>query len=230
MDLPDPILQGFDLLEDIVPLLGRAIPHADAEGDRIKVSQVLTTPITQTSAPDDPDLEAFLKSDQNRFQYHLIRVVCTFTDLDEDRFESAWIMMSLSNPENPEEESEQPISWSMEPIHMTTPTGIVNKIGIKGSVQCVTGELQHERHQGDETYLETRYLATSRPTWYLSPTRRHRIDGDHDLRVITRSPTGQRGQAEVSLGADIRRRNLLLFHGKVALPDKGPYRRVVFGG
>lgn len=222
MDLPHPEWVNVDLVSDWEPVLGRALPEEDVLGGRLRVELIQPRRLTPSTAGNDEELKHFMEAEQSQFEYHLIRVACTFIDDEREPFERAWVKVELSREGHADDLEYQPIAWSLEPKLLAAPSGIVKTVEITDPLKLVT--YRREQEVGNETYLKAKYASTQRPTWYLTRTTTHAIDGDHDLRVVVRAPTSTQGLAEVSLGATTRRKMGGVVPRIARLPEGCPVR------
>ena len=227
--LDAPELVDVDLVCDIEPVLGQAAPAEDREGGRLRAGRMLTRRLTPATVSDDRELKHFLDAEAGSFDYHLIRLVCTFIDKTEERFESAWIKVDLSRVDDREDPDSQPVAWSVEPERLSRPSGIVHGVEVTVPAKLVTAAYRRQATAGEQTYLQAKFVASSRPTWYLTRTREYAIDGDVDLRVVARIPSGIQACADFSAGAAIRRRIGKIIPHVADLQDPPPTGRLIFG-
>lgn len=224
-----PEMADVDLISDLPAMLGPASPAEDREGGRLRAGTIFAMPLSSKTVSDE-GLASFIEAQAGSFDYHLLRTVCTFIDTDKQRFESAWIKVSLSRPDGESDPDQLPVAWSLEPERLTQPSGIVRDIEISASLKLVTGKMSSTGPVPEATYLQGKFGASSRPTWYLKRVSGRAIDGDVDLRIVARIAGGVQGCAEVSIGAAVRRKLGRTVPYVADLASQPAARSQVFGG
>jgi hypothetical protein len=204
--LDSPKLVDVDLVSDVEAMLGQAVPLEDRESGRFRAGEIFTRRLTQKTAHGDEELASFIRQDAGSFDYYFIRIVCTFIDKAGQQFESAWIKVDLTRQDCDDLSDSQPVAWSVEPDRLTKPSGIVRSAEVTVPAKLVTATYGRKIAVADEVYLWTKFVGSSRPTWYLKRTHDHPIDGDVDLRIVARVPSGIQACAEVTVGAGLQNR------------------------
>ena len=228
LELPMPGWLDATLISDVPPVLGRAVPPEDRAGGRLRAGIIQSRPVVAGDEGDN-ELAMFLSAERGRFEYHVVRATFTFVDSEAEPLDSAWVKIDLSSTEEDGDGLEGPIAWSMEPEQLAVPSGVVQTAEIKANAKLFTAGLSRQAAVGDEVYLRSRHSGSTRPTWYLSRTARHPLDGDVDLRLVMRIPARTRALAQVSAGAQIRTKKFGLLPYLAEIPRLDAWQLAVPG-
>jgi len=147
VNLPDPNFQRMELVAEPRVEKGSStsllqvsswIELADPQ-----YSQLSTTPVD-----DDKELEHFLAANKGQYRYDYVRLGCSFCPQNGERFEKAFLSVTLK-PDGPPP-PEVPISWSLFPLtnYQTGKETTSAKIG--ASAQILSAEI------GGSSEIETR--------------------------------------------------------------------------
>ena len=133
INLPDPTFRHMELVAD-----PRAEKGANFAPQDIKSWVELSDPqhLVLHSEPigDDKELEQFLAANDGRYRYDYVRLGCTFRPATGERFEKAWLSVTLRPDGQPPQEP--PLAWSMFPSdeYSTSQETASTKIGSSAKI------------------------------------------------------------------------------------------------
>ncbi len=136
----------------------------------------------------DPELAAFVASQQPTYRFALVHLAVTFRPDRKDLSpKKAWAMFSLNAPASAI--ASAPIVWSMQPDRLETEEKIPStvKLGAKLSLVELTGERSTIETRRTTT-VEAFGLQETRATWEFSAGGRPRLLGSQRLALVTRLP------------------------------------------
>jgi hypothetical protein len=215
---------------DLEPLTPRVVPLAprvergrsDDVGPAVgpvSVGGPISIPLTKESAPDDPDLAAFVDADSDH-RYDLVHLAGTFAPVDEP-LQRVWFIVQLARPDKGP--SPLPIAWSMKPERLSDDVTNSSKATIGADAKLLSAglELGSSRVSKDVS-LQALYTMQSNPTWILERTKSAEISGTQRFVLVVRSPRDAPAHGRLEVGALIRKKRLGLLSYKVpldAIPD-----------
>jgi hypothetical protein len=173
---------------------------------RISVAIPASSLLDRAMLKDDPDAIAFMESSHN-YSFHLLNLACTFVDSTKDRFDEAWVRVSLETPTG----TETAIAWSMRPLRETDLVENSYTFKLEPSLKFMTGEesglaLEVGRKDAHEAAFVTGYnLMQNTPYWHFRRTSMRTIDGSYGLALVVRSHRRARVQGTLSVKAQVRK-------------------------
>src|ERR1035441_9931547 len=97
-------------------------PRKEKSGDApfepvswIDLKEPTWTTLNKESAVDDKELALFLSANDVRFRYDYVRLGCSFKANPPERFEKAWLKVTLNSQDS--RSGDEPISWSIAPVN-----------------------------------------------------------------------------------------------------------------
>jgi len=212
VNLPDPNFQRMELVAEPRVEKGSStsllqvsswIELADPQ-----YSQLSTTPVD-----DDKELEHFLAANKGQYRYDYVRLGCSFCPQNGERFEKAFLSVTLK-PDGPPP-PEVPISWSLFPLtnYQTGKETTSAKIG--ASAQILSAQI------GGSSEIETRQYSLRgfregkpNPYWELYSNQSEPLVGSLRLHMVVRSAAASPTLGEVRLEAVISNRSFVVFRQK----------------
>jgi hypothetical protein len=210
LELPEPELHAIRLDPDKRTTLAPGDKEAGPQKGRLSLSVPLLTPLdTKTVAAD---AMPFLKA-HPRSAFHLLSLTASFTHIESDPFESAWVDIALRCPAP--EAAVHPVAWSMIPRSIEEAVSVSRTVKLgsdlkfshpvaglgasfgAGKKETVTFTLRDVR-------VEALKEGTRDPRWEFWPTTSGTIRGMQTLCLVIDLPADAHGTASVNIGATIR--------------------------
>jgi hypothetical protein len=107
----------------------------------IELSDAQHVPLSKLSDGVDPELSLFLNANDGRYRYDYVRLSCSFCPRNDERFEKAWLSITLG-PEPPQS-SEEPTARSIFPLedYETIEDTAEAKIGVDAKILTAEASL-----------------------------------------------------------------------------------------
>lgn len=193
--------------------LAPRLTRGDGETADIKSTIVLDGPDVAKMQPRQGE-DANLADRRQNSDFWSVLLSLTLLPKDGETLTSAWVRVDLGAADV----GEPPIVYSMIPgrqeasedIQTTESAGAnVKFFNVDGSRQT-TRTVQHAE-------VLALYRLSSNPSWELTPSPSHNLNGPTDFVLIVKSPKGSSGSGAVSFGADVEwQEGLLRRHHEVS--------------
>jgi hypothetical protein len=211
IDQPDTTSRRMELIAE--PRRDRGYVEPFEVGSWIELSDPLAITLNKEPVGDDKELEQFLAANNGQFRYDYVRLGCTFGPQAPERFEKAWLMVSLNTPNG--EVATPPISWSMFPLNDYDEVEQTTGAKIGATVQIVSAEVGRETKLSKKLYNLRGYReGKPNPYWEMISTAAASLDGIMRFHLVVRSPADSPTIGEVRLQAVISNRVFVAFRQK----------------
>jgi hypothetical protein len=164
-------------------------------------------------AGDDKELGQFLSANDGRFRYDYVRLGCTFRASPPERFEKAWLSLTLKAQDS--QSSEAPISWSIAPVndYDLSEENTTAEIGTSGKI--LTAKIGAGTKISKKVYSVRGYReGNSNPYWELISTEATSLEGILRFHTVVRSPAEIVTVGQVRLEAVISNKVFVAFRHK----------------
>ena len=212
IDLPDPDFQRMELVAEPRVEKGGS-PSPLQVSSWIELADPQHIQLSTTPVFDDNELEQFLAANKGQYRYDYVRLGCSFCPQNGERFEKAFLTITLKPDGAPP--PEVPVSWSIFPLtdfqcaKQTTSA----KIGGKGKI--VTAEIGGAREVEKRLYsLRGFREGKSNPFWELYGNESEALEGSLRFHMVVRSTAASPTLGEVRLEAVISNRSFVVFRKK----------------
>ena len=212
LDLPDPEFQRMELVAEPRVEKG-ATPALLQVSSWIELADPQHIQLSTTPVFDDNELEQFLAANKGQYRYDYVRLGCSFCPQNGERFEKAFLTITLKPDGAPP--PEVPVSWSIFPLtdfqcaKQTTSA----KIGGKGKI--VTAEIGGAREVEKRLYsLRGFREGKSNPFWELYGNESEALEGSLRFHMVVRSTAASPTLGQVRLEAVISNRSFVVFRKK----------------
>jgi hypothetical protein len=212
IDLPDPNFQRMELVAEPRVEKGGS-PSPLQVSSWIELADPQHIQLSTTPVFDDNELEQFLAANKGQYRYDYVRLGCSFCPQNGERFEKAFLTITLKPDGAPP--PEVPVSWSIFPLtdfqcaKQTTSA----KIGGKGKI--VTAEIGGAREVEKRLYsLRGFREGKSNPFWELYGNESEALEGSLRFHMVVRSTAASPTLGEVRLEAVISNRSFVVFRKK----------------
>jgi hypothetical protein len=219
INLPEPTFRRMELIAEPRQEKGSPSwgPHVNSW---IELSDPQHIRLAQNPVGEDSELEQFLAADQGRFRYDYVRLACTFCPENDERFEKAWVTVTLKA----ESASPQsvPISWSIFPL--AEYDNVEETVGTKfgSSAKILSAEVSASSKVATKLYnLRGFREGKSNPYWELYSNNANSLNGVLRFHLVVRSAQDSPTLGEVRLEAVISNRMFVVFREKRAF-DQTP--------
>lgn len=219
INLPEPTFRRMELIAE--PRQEKGSPSwATHVNSWIELSDPQHIRLAESPVGEDSELEQFLAADQGRFRYDYVRLACTFCPENDERFEKAWLTVTLKA----ESASAQnlPISWSIFPLaeYDNVEETVGTKIG--SSAKILNAEVSMSSKGATKLYsLRGFREGKSNPYWELYSNNANSLNGVLRFHLVVRSAQASPTLGEVRLEAVISNRMFVVFREKRAF-DQTP--------
>jgi hypothetical protein len=219
IDLPDLDFQRMELVAEPRVEKGSS-PSPVQVSSWVELADPQHIQLSTTPVFDDKELEQFLASNKGQYRYDYVRLGCSFCPQNGERFEKAFLAITLK-PDGPAP-SEVPISWSIFPLtdFQNAKQTTSAKIGGKGKI--VSAEI------GGSSEVERRLYSLRgfregkpNPFWELYSNQTEALEGSLRFHMVVRSAAASPTIGEVRLEAVISNRSFVVFRKKRPL-DQTP--------
>jgi hypothetical protein len=212
INLPDSISRRAELVEE---------PRTERGGGSlfttpvswIELSEAASVTLSSTMDVHDKELANFLSADHGKFRYDYIRLGCTFHPEKSERFEQAWLKVTLT--ENGQPSSSKPIAWSLYPVegHDRSEQKMQVKVGSKFEV--VSAEVGYSAQSATKLYFLRAFKeGSSDPFWELTSTPATSLEGIFRFHLVVRSEASGSVKGSVRLETVISNRSFVVFRSK----------------
>jgi hypothetical protein len=211
IDLPEQTFHRMQLI-DRRKEKGRAVSIGDATS-WIELADPQHIRLSNNAINDDKELEQFLAADDRAYRYDYVRLGCTFCPRNGERFEKAWLSVSLKTETG--QTAVAPISWSLFPLNEydSVEESVSTKIGSTGKI--VNAEVGASSKLTKRLYsLRGFREGQPDPYWELSHNEVSDLNGSIRFHLIVRSGAGNPTLGQVQLEAVIGKRSFLAFRVK----------------
>jgi hypothetical protein len=212
IDLPDPNFQRMELVAEPRVEKGGS-PSPLQVSSWIELADPQHIQLSTTPVFDDNELEQFLAANKGQYRYDYVRLGCSFCPQNGERFEKAFLTITLKPDGAPP--PEVPVSWSIFPLtdfqcaKQTTSA----KIGGKGKI--VTAEIGGAREVEKRLYsLRGFREGKSNPFWELYGNESEALEGSLRFHMVVRSTAASPTLGQVRLEAVISNRSFVVFRKK----------------
>jgi hypothetical protein len=212
IDLPDPDFQRMELVAEPRVEKGGS-PSLLPISSWIELADPQHIQLSTTPVGDDKELEQFLGANKGQYRYDYVRLGCSFCPQNGERFDKAFLAITLRPDGTPP--TEVPISWSIFPLtdFQSAKETTSAKIGGKGKI--VTAELGGAREVEKRLYnLRGFREGKPNPFWELYSNESEALEGSLRFHMVVRSTAGSPTIGEVRLEAVISNRSFVVFRKK----------------
>jgi hypothetical protein len=211
IDRPDTPSRRMELIAE--PRKDRGDFDPFEVGSWIELSDPLAITLNKEPVGDDKELAQFLSANNGQFRYDYVRLGCTFAPQAPERFEKAWLTVSLKAPDG--DSSLPPISWSIFPLDNYDEMEESTSAKIGASVQIFSAEVGGDKKVTKKLYNLRGYReGKPNPYWEMISTATASLDGILRFHMVVRSPAGTATVGEVRLQAVISNRAFVAFRQK----------------
>jgi hypothetical protein len=170
----------------------------------IDLSPVTTIPLTPEMS-EDKELVNFIVSERDRFRYDYVRLRCSFHPTGDEKFEKAWLEVTLS-PGGPVA-GDPPVAWSMAPGAQYDTVESTNSAKIGAKLKFLSSEVSESSKAGVKLYSIRSYReSTANPSWEMKTHELADIDGNFAFHLVVRSPNEVKTMGTVRLSTIIGKR------------------------
>ncbi len=211
IDLPEPKVERMALVAD--PRVERGGPPGFDATSWIDLNEPQFTRLTHNPVYDDPELTAFLAANGGQYRYDYVRLGCTFCPQNGERFDKAWLTVTLKPDAEPC--AEPPTSWSLFPVedHDKVEQTVGAKLG--ASVKIVSAEVSGSLKGDKKIYNIKAYReGKANPFWEMYSNQETVLDGALRFHLVVRSLAASPTRGEIRLEAVISNRSFMLFREK----------------
>jgi hypothetical protein len=208
--LPEPTFTRMELVAS--PRREKGGPPGGNVNSWIELSEAQYLPLSKLPDGGDTELSIFLNANDRRYRYDYVRLGCTFCPQHDERFEKAWLTVSLA-PEATQ--SPAPTAWSIFPLedHDTAEGTAEAKIGIDAKI--ITAEISLSS-KGERKLFKVRGYSEGgpKPYWEMYETGSSSLDGVLRFHLVVRSDSSSSTLGAVRLEAVISNRSYVIFREK----------------
>ena len=153
--------------------------------------------LTASTVADGDGLRQYLLSPaMSRWDYHLLRLACSFKKGAGERFARADLSIDLRQVEDGQE---HPVAWSMSPLVLLDGDDRTDTITVGAGLKFVTAEVSRQVKASQNSLLRAYGLLTANPSWKFTATRAGDLEGIFELALIVRSLRGGAVQGKLTL-------------------------------
>jgi hypothetical protein len=211
IDLPEPTYRRMELVAE--PRLEKGAVRLSAPSSFIELSDPQILMLQKTAVDGDKELEAFLAANDGRYRYDYVRLGCSFGPQNGERFEKAWLNVTLK----PEAGGaiELPISWSMFPLDASQELEDSTSTKFGSTAKLLSAEIGSSSKVKKKLYSMKGYReGKPNPFWELYSNDADALDGIVRFHMVVRSQAAVATLGEVRLEAVISNRSFVLFREK----------------
>jgi hypothetical protein len=175
---------------------------------RLAVSGPVHRRIRAEDVAHDPDLSSYVEQEGISYEFHAIRLCCSFRPADGEPFTGCWVGIDLKSSN--EDLTARPIAWSMAPQRLDritdTSTNFSFTASLKLSVVNIGGSVTRARSTTSSTALLQAYgELSSEPSWEFTSIAGAELNGMQQLKLVVRKPVGTPVQGRTSIEANVMR-------------------------
>lgn len=208
VSVPDGATVDSVLVPDGRTVKGFAGPSLEALDAYISLGTPTFAELTPGDGTTDPEVAAFLKGDV-RNQYYFVRLACTFHPAGAQRFEKAWLEITLaaSDPAS----DQPPIALSMDPQRVagSAERSLGAELGVTLGILSIKGNAD-DKVSRDLVSLEALNELQSDPAWEFKRTAARELTGSQRLAMIVKAKRGTTTLGTVSLKATVPYRDVFV--------------------
>ena len=212
INLPDPDFQRMELVAEPRVEKGGS-PSLLQVSSWIELADPQHAQLSTTPVGDDKELEQFLAANNGQYRYDYVRLGCSFCPQNGERFEKAFLSVTLKPDGAPP--PEVPISWSIFPLTDFQTGKDTSSAKIGSSAKILTAEI------GGSSEMETRQYSVRgfhegkpNPFWELYSNQTVPLEGSLRFHMVVRSAKASPTIGEVRLEAVISNRSFVVFRKK----------------
>jgi hypothetical protein len=188
---------------------------------RASIGKPLDRSISEVDVVGDPELADFLSAHPAE-KFHLVRLVCSFSDGEEDVLERATFGVRLENmTESSAPAHPPPIAWSLAPLRLITKLRHSGSAGggvNLGPMLSLTGQWATEA-EVSRCYVYALGEGEEDPEWRYVRTATVYLDGVHPMTMVIQRSLAPI-KATISLHAIVRKKRFGLFRYSADLGAK----------
>jgi hypothetical protein len=211
INLPEPVSHRMQLVAE--PRRERGGPPSFEANSWIDLNDAQHIRLTKNPVDGDTELAQFLDTNDGIYRYDYVRLGCTFCPQNGERFEKAWLTVTLKPDEA--ECKEPPTSWSIFPLedHDKIEESASAKIG--ASVKLLSADVSVSS-KGERKIYNVRGYREGKPNpyWELYSNETSTLDGALRFHMVVRSASASPTLGEVRLEAVISNRSFVVFREK----------------
>jgi hypothetical protein len=211
INLPDPVSHRMELVAE--PRQVKGSPPGFQVTSWIELNDAQHIRLTKDPVDGDIELAQFLAANDGTFRYDYVRLGCTFCPQNGERFEKAWLTVTLKPDEA--QCKEPPTSWSIFPLedHDKIERSASAKIG--ASVKILSAEVNASSKGEIKLYNVRGYREGGPdPYWEMYSNEANTLDGALRFHMVVRSASASPTVGEVRLEAVISNRTFVVFRNK----------------
>jgi hypothetical protein len=179
----------------------------------IELSEPASTTLKKDPVDDDKELAQFLAAQDARYRYDYVRLGCTFRANPPERFEKAWLSVTLSTQDAPT--TENPISWSIAPVTDYDLMEQSTTAEIGSTFKILTAKAGGGTKISRKIYKLLGYReGNPNPYWEMMSTDSTSLEGILRFHMVVRSPAKGITVGQVRLEAVISERSFVAFRQK----------------
>ncbi|MEU4493372.1 hypothetical protein AB0F96_07900 [Streptomyces sp. NPDC023998] len=202
------VWRDFDLINEAQPTKANGAPgRLDPSGQTAGIR--LGLPFCRDLTPDsvdDPELSRFIAA-HPQSTYSTVQLACTFTPDADDEYTRATLQVFLSRADD-QNTPPLPVAYSMSPRRQVD-TGTPVTFTLTASVLFVEAAVEMTRPlRRDKVFLQAMNIKLPDPGWEFRRTPKSRIDGPHDLALVTVAPTNVPVHGRLAVNAEVRRKGM----------------------
>ena len=212
INLPDPDFQRMELVAEPRVEKGSS-PSLLQVSSWIELADPQHIQLSTTPVGDDKELEQFLAANKGQFRYDYVRLGCSFCPQNGERFEKAFLSVTLKPDGAPP--PDVPISWSLFPLNDFQTGKETTSAKIGGSAKILSAEI------GGSSEIETRQYSLRgyregkpNPFWELYSNQTVPLEGSLRFHMVVQSAAASPPIGEVRLEAVISNRSFVVFRKK----------------
>jgi hypothetical protein len=211
IDLPEPTYRRMELVAE--PRVEKGAVPLSAPSSFIELSDPQTLTLQKAAVDGDKELEAFLAANDRRYRYDYIRLGCSFGPRNGERFEKAWLNVTLKP--DVAGGADNPISWSLFPLDASQELEESSSTKFGSTAKLLSAEIGSSSKVVKKLYSMKGYReGKPNPFWELYSNEADALDGIVRFHMVVRSPAAVATLGEVRLEAVISNRSFVLFREK----------------
>lgn len=186
----------------------------------IELSEPLAITLNKQPLGTDEELAGFLEAERGKFRYDYVRLGCSFGPRSPERFEKAWLKVTLKPKDA--QVSVPPVSWSIFPVELHDEVERSSNAKIGAKVKILEAGIGEDSKFSKKLYYLRGYKEGGpAPFWEMRSTPLASLDGMLRFHMVVRSLAKYGTLAEVRLEAVISSRVFVAFRKSQAF-DQTP--------
>jgi hypothetical protein len=206
--LPDPVFTRMELVASPRREKGGP-PNADVNS-WIELSDAQHVSLSKLPDGGDAELSLFLNANDGEYRYDYVRLACTFCPQHKERFEKAWLNITLMP--DAQQAARAPVAWSIFPLedHDTAEDEAGAKFGIDAKI--ITAETSISSKEERKLFKLRGYReGSASPYWEMYSTEASTLDGVLRFHMVVRSLASSATLGAMRLEAVISNRSYVIF-------------------